>query len=131
MVAKGYTQREDLDFHETFSPVVKIATVRTVFSLAAQCDWSVHQLDVYNAFLQGDLHDEVYMQLPEGFPSQGESRLVCRLVKSLYGLKQASRQWNLKLNEALLGSGFIQCSLDHSLYIKRRGSYMVVILGLC
>lgn len=67
------------------------------------------------------------MQLPEGFPSQGES-VVCRLVKSLYGLKQASMQWNLKLCETLFHSGFIQSSLDHSLFIKRQGSDIVVIL---
>lgn len=128
LVAKGYTHRERLDFHETFSPVVKIATVRTVLSLAAPHNWHVHQLDVNNVFLQGDLHDEIYMQLPEGFASQRESRLVCRLVKFLYGLKQTSRQWNLKLSEALLESGFVQSSLDLSLFIKRQGSDMVVIL---
>ncbi|XP_069150530.1 uncharacterized mitochondrial protein AtMg00810-like [Solanum lycopersicum] len=99
-----------------------------VLSLAAQHNWFVHQLDIYNAFLQGDLHDDVYMQLPEGFHTQGESGLVCELVKSLYGLKQASRQWNLKLSEALLESDFVQSSLDHSLFIKRKGSDMVVIL---
>lgn len=71
--------------------MVKIAIVQTVLSLAAQCNWSVHLLDVYNAFLQGDLHDGVYKQLPEDFVSQGESGLVCRVAKSLYGLKQANR----------------------------------------
>lgn len=100
--------------------MVKIAIVRTVLSLAAVHNWFVHQLDVYNAFLQGDLHDKVYMELPQGFTSQGESGLVCRLVKSLYGLKQASRQWNLKLTEALLSSGFHQRSLDHSLFIRQQ-----------
>lgn len=93
LVAKGYTQKEGLDFHETFSPVVKIATVRTVLSLAAQHNWFVHQLDVYNAFLQGDLHDEVYMQLPEGFDIQGESGLVCRLANpSMVSNKQAGNE---------------------------------------
>ncbi|XP_060180584.1 uncharacterized mitochondrial protein AtMg00810-like [Lycium barbarum] len=86
-------------------------------------------MDVYNAFLQGDLHDEVYMTLPEGFSSQGESPgSVCRLIKSLYGLKQASRQWNLKLSEALIQSGFTQSSCDHSLFIQRVNTNIVVIL---
>ncbi|XP_075104838.1 uncharacterized protein LOC142178920 [Nicotiana tabacum] len=128
LVAKGYNQKEGLDYNETFSPVVKIIIVRTVLSLVAMHNWTVHQLDVYNAFLQGDLNDEVYMQLPQGFTSQGESRLVCKLVKSLYGLKQASRQWNLKLTEALLQDDFKQSSLDHSLFSKKKGEDLVIIL---
>ena len=131
LVAKGYNQQEGLDYHETFSPVVKIATVRIVLSLAAQHNWHIHQLDVYNAFLQGDLDDEVYMQLPQGLSRQGEcggGNIVCRLVKSLYGLKQASRQWNMKLSEALIQSGFIQSSMDHSLFIRKKGNDIVIIL---
>ncbi|WMV28467.1 hypothetical protein MTR67_021852 [Solanum verrucosum] len=119
LVAKRYNQKEGLDYNETCSLVVKIATVRIVLFIAAQHDWHIHQLDVYNVFLQGDLHDEVYMQLPQGFPSQRESGIVCRLVKSLYGLKQESRQWNVKLTEALLHSQFQQSKLDHSLFIKK------------
>lgn len=99
--------------------MVKIATVRTVLSLAVVHNWFVHQLDIYNAFLQEDLHDKVYMELPQGFTSQGESGVVCRLVKYLYGLKQASRQWNLKLTETLLSSCFHQSSLDHPLFIRQ------------
>ena len=88
---------------------------------------------VYNAFLQRDLHDEVYMTLPQGFnlpqrfDGQGK-KPVCRLIKSLYGLKQAPRQWNVKLIEALIKLGFIHCHLDYSLFTRRFGAALVIIL---
>lgn len=86
-------------------------------------------MDVFNAFLQGDLREEVYMELPKGFYNDEKDKgLVCRLVKSLYGLKQASRQWNAKLTEALLSSGFSQSHLDCSLFTKKKGSGVVIVL---
>lgn len=86
-------------------------------------------MNVFNAFLQGDLLEEVYMELPKGFfTAEKGKNLVCRLVKSLYGLKQASRQWNAKLTEALLSSGYSQSHLDYSLFIKKRGSRIVIVL---
>lgn len=85
-------------------------------------------MDVYNAFLQGDLHEEIYMQLPQGFKSQGETQPVCRLLKSLYGLKQAPRQWNAKLSEALVRMGFSQSQYDHSLFVKRTTEGVTIVL---
>ena len=94
LVAKGYTQQEGLDYQETFSPVVKIVTVKVVLSLAAMHGWFLHQMDAFNAFLQGDLVEEVYMVPLPGLLRQGELSTICKLKTSLYHLKQASRQWN-------------------------------------
>lgn len=101
IVAKGYTQTARIDYLETFNPVVKLTTVRILLSIVVANDWHIEQLDVNTTFLQGDLHEEVYLDLPQGLQVPN-GKLVCKLGKSLYGLKQASRQWNTKLTEALL-----------------------------
>lgn len=90
------------------------------------------QMDVFNAVLQSDLFEEVYMELPKGFCSKGKhSNLVYKLVKSLYGLIQTSRQWNAKLTEALCTSGYTQSHLDYSLFTRRRGTGFSCGIGLC
>jgi hypothetical protein len=91
LVARGFTQQEGIDYSETFSPVVKHATVILVFSIAVSHNWKIHQLDIYNAFLNGVLAEEVYMRQPLGFVDSALPSQVCRLHKSLYGLKQAPR----------------------------------------
>ncbi|KAJ9546310.1 hypothetical protein OSB04_018853 [Centaurea solstitialis] len=127
LVAKGYSQREGLDYEETFSPVVKMVTVRCFISLVVQNNWSLYQLDVNNAFLYGDLSEEVYMTLPEGYFSKDDTR-VCKLIKSLYGLKQAPRQWYEKLSKCLFEFGFTQSYCDYSLFTKSSGNIFLVIL---
>jgi hypothetical protein len=92
-VLRGFTQRPGIDFDETFSPVVKPATVRTVLSLALSRSWPIHQLDVKNAFLHGTLAETVYCKQPSGFEDSAHPDFVCLLKKSLYGLKQAPRAW--------------------------------------
>nr|GEU62915.1 ribonuclease H-like domain-containing protein [Tanacetum cinerariifolium] len=126
-VAKGFNQKEGIDFDETFSPVVKIVTVRCVINLAVQNNWSICQLDVNNAFLYGDLDETVYMTLPEGYFNPGDNR-VCRLKKSLYGLKQAPKQWNAKLTQPLVEHGFNQSKSDYSLFTKSLNGKFIALL---
>ncbi|CAM8945952.1 unnamed protein product [Rhodiola kirilowii] len=129
LVARGFTQEEGLDYNETFAPVVKMPTVRTVLALAASKDWPLYQLDVDNAFLHGDLDEEVYMTLPPGFyKKEKQQGLICRLNKSLYGLKQAPRQWFSKFADALLSYGFIQSPNDHSLFTLAKGDDFIILL---
>ncbi|KAJ0483933.1 putative RNA-directed DNA polymerase [Helianthus annuus] len=127
LVAKGYSQREGIDFDETFSPVVKMVTVRCIINLAINNGWSLYQLDVNNAFLYGNLSEDVYMSLPEGYFSQNETK-VCKLVKSLYGLKQAPRNWNEKLTSTLLEIGFVQSISDYSLFVKNDSNVFIALL---
>jgi hypothetical protein len=89
LVAKGFVEKEGIDYEETFAPPTKWATIHTLFSLSAQNGWKVHQMDVKIAFCNGDLKENVFMSQPKGFVVKGQEQKVCKLIKSLYGLKQA------------------------------------------
>lgn len=132
LVAKGYNQQEGIDFLYTFSLVAKFVTVKALLTLAVTYNWQIVQMDINNAFLNGDLFEEVYMDLPLGYKmsnvaKQGE-KLVCRLHKSMYGLKQASRQWFSKFTMALLTHGFHQSKSDYYIFTKGKGDSFVALL---
>lgn len=127
LVAKGYTQIEGVDFHETFAPVAKLVIVRCALAVVAKKGWEVHQLDVNNAFFHGDLEEEVYMNIPQGFKNVEETH-VCKLKKSIYGLKQASRNWYQTFTKALTGYGFLQSTFDHSMFVYKENDTHIIAL---
>lgn len=127
LVAKGFHQQQGFDFDETCSPVVKPSTIRVVLTLALSKGWNIRQLDVNNAFLNGCLHEEVYMEQPSGFEHR-DKNLVCKLQKSLYGLKQAPRAWFEKLASTLCMFGFQSSLCDYSLFIRITPQHTTYIL---
>ncbi|GAA0143493.1 transmembrane signal receptor [Lithospermum erythrorhizon] len=119
LVAKGYSQKEGIDYIEVFSPVARMDTIRMIISLAAHNGWKLYQLDVKSAFLQGDLNEEVYIDQPEGFVKEGKEYMVYRLHKALYGLKQAPRAWFNKIESHFVSEGFKGCDSEQTLFTKR------------
>ena len=128
LVAKGYTQKDGIDYKETFSPVSKKDSLRIIMALVAHYDLELHQMDVKTAFLNGDLEEEVYMDQPQGFETTGKESLVCKLKKSIYGLKQASRQWYLKFNNTILSYEFVENTVDTCIYMKVSGSRFIIMI---
>lgn len=131
LVAKGFTQVWGEDYHETFSPVARFESIRYLLAHAALEDWDIESMDVKTAFLNGDLDEEIYMEQPEGWVVRGKENHVCLLKKAIYGLKQASRQWNIKIHNSLLGMGFVRTHSDAGVYVYRRqGGDSVTIVVL-
>ena len=142
LVILGYKQTYGIDYVETFAPVAKMTTVRALLAVAAMKDWEVHQMDVSNAFLNGELEEVVYMLMPQGYTKLGsrigtsgayenvaaEKQLVCRLKKAIYGLRQASRRWHHKLSVTLISIGFQHSKADYSLYSKITGEVITLVL---
>jgi hypothetical protein len=128
LVAKGFRQRYGIDYDDTFSPVVKPATIRTILFVAVSIGWSLRQLDVQNAFLHGYLEEDVYMKQPPGYEDKSKSEYICKLDKALYGLKQAQRAWHSRLSSKLCQLGFKASKADTSLFYYNKGSVTIYVL---
>ncbi|KAI3655721.1 hypothetical protein MP638_001418, partial [Amoeboaphelidium occidentale] len=127
LVAKGFSQQEGIDYQETFSPVVKFSSLRLLLAIAAKNDWEIQQIDFTTAFLNGNLDEEIYLEVPEGYHSSATEAKVLKLNKSLYGLKQAPRQWNIALNTQLERLGFTRLVTDEAIYLKKHEKSIIVI----
>lgn len=118
LVAKGFTQKCGIDYQETFALVAKIDYIRVLISLAVNSNWPLHQLNIKNVFLNGDLEKEVFMSLPPGFEGKHGQKKMCRLRKSLYGLKQSLRAWFERFLKAVKAQGYYQSQADHTMFYK-------------
>lgn len=125
LVAKGFTQRYGVDYDETYAPVVRYTSVRLLIALAVSRGLKIHQMDAVTAFLQGDVSHEIYMEQPEGY--NDSTNRVCKLKRAIYGLKQAGRMWNVKLDSTLKRIGLVPLTMDPCVYVTADMNLMVAI----
>ena len=130
LVAKGYAQKEGIDYNEVFSPVVKNSSIRILLALVAQFNMELVQMDVKTAFLHGDLEEEIYITQPDGFKVDGKEDWVCKLNKSLYGLKKSPRQWYKQFDQFMIGQNYTISNFDHCVYFRKLqdGSFIYLLL---
>ena len=126
LVAKGYSQRPGYDYTEVFAPTFRPASLRLILALAAKEGYKLRSVDISSAFTYGDLEEEIYMRQPEGYHQGGPNR-VCKLQKSLYGLKQSARQWNRKLCSVFTSLGYKKLSSDSSIFVYTKGDVKVIV----
>ncbi|XP_040370262.1 uncharacterized protein LOC112183342 isoform X3 [Rosa chinensis] len=126
LVAQGYKQVEGLDFDETFAPVARLESVRLLLAIACHLHFTLYQMDVKSAFLNGVLQEEVYVEQPQGFKDPSNPDHVYKLKRALYGLKQAPRAWYERLSTHLVSKGYIQGSIDKTLFIKRDNKHVMI-----
>jgi hypothetical protein len=127
-VARGFSQKEGIDYEETFALVARYTSIRTIIALAAKMKWKLHQMDVKTTFLNGVIEEEVYIEQPQGFEVEDRKTHVCRLKKALYGLKQAPRAWYGRIDSFLMSLGFTKSKVDSNLYFKVMNDEPVVLL---
>jgi hypothetical protein len=122
------SQKEGIDYEETFTPVARYTLIRTIIALAAKMKWKLHQMDVKTSFLNGVIEEEVYIEQPQGFEVEDRKSHVCRLKKALYGLKQAPRAWYGHIDSLLMRFGFTKSKADSNLYFKMMENEPVILL---
>ena len=128
-VARGFSQKEGIDYEETFSLVARYTLIRAILALAAVKKWKVHEMDVKTTFLNGVIEEEVYVEHPQGFETHDSQSHVCRLKKALYGLKKASRAWYNRIEIFLMSLGFAKIKADSNMYFKVvDGEPMILLL---
>ena len=128
LVVKGFSQKKCIDFDKIFSPIVKMPSIRVVLGLTTSLDLEIEQMDVKTVFLHGDLDKEIYMEQAEGFIIKGKEDYVCKLKKSLYGLKQALRQWYKKFESVMGKQGYKKTTSDHYVFVQKFSDDDFVIL---
>ena len=127
-MAKGYTQKEGIDYEETFSPVAMLKSIRIILAVAASLDYEIWQMDVKITFLNGSLEEDIYMQQLEGFIARGQEHMACKLQRSIYGLKQASRTWNIRFDQAITLYDFEKSPDEPCVYKRIQGTKVVFLV---
>ncbi|KAI5336309.1 hypothetical protein L3X38_015576 [Prunus dulcis] len=130
LMAKGYSQKPRIDYNETFAPIARLDTIRTLIALAAQKKWNLYQLNVKSAFLNGVLKEEVYVEQPQGFMKENKEIRVYKLNKALYGLKQAPRAWYDEIDSYFNKAGFKKSPSEATLYVKTSEGAGILIVSL-
>ena len=129
LVANGSTQKDRINYKQTFSQVDMVKSIWILLSIATHFDYEIWQMDIKTVFLNGSLDECIYMMQPDNFVAKSQKHMLCKLKKSIYGLKQASRSWNTRFDQAIKSYGFDQC-IDESCVYKKRSGNVVVFLVL-
>jgi hypothetical protein len=127
LVAKGYVQRQGVNFEEVFAPVARLESVRLLLAIVGHFSCQVHHMDIKSAFLNREIKETIYVQQPSSFINPKHTGKVLHLHKALYGLRQAPRAWNAKLDQALIKLGFRCCVIEHGMYIRGRAESRLLV----
>ena len=127
-MARGFSQKEGIDYEETFVPIARYTSIRTIMALASMMKWSLHQMNVNTTFMNGVIGEEVYIKQPQEFEVEDKWTHICKLKKALYGLKQAPRAWYGRIDSFLMSMGFAKNKVDPNLSYKVEEDEPVILL---